>query len=158
MATGTGTKVGLRWLLRKDIPAVMKIEKASFEFPWTEEELVGCLRTTKCFGMVAELDSKVVGYMLYTLESESLMLNNLAVCPKHRREGIGEALVKKLFKKLAMLGTEPAKYRSIHLPLCETNLDAQLFFKHLGFKAVAVLHDFYDDTDRDAYLMEYAVT
>ena len=41
------------------------------------------------------------------------------------------------------------------LEVRETNLDAQLFFKQIGFRAVSVLRDFYDDSDEDAYLMQY---
>ena len=41
------------------------------------------------------------------------------------------------------------------LEVRETNLDAQLFFKGLDFRAISVLRDFYDDTVEDAYLMQY---
>jgi ribosomal-protein-alanine N-acetyltransferase len=37
----------------------------------------------------------------------------------------------------------------------ETNLPAQLFFRSLGFRAISVLKDFYQDTTEDAYLMHY---
>jgi len=41
------------------------------------------------------------------------------------------------------------------LEIRETNLSAQLFFRALGFRAVSVLRDFYEDTPEDAYLMQY---
>ena len=41
------------------------------------------------------------------------------------------------------------------LEVRETNLDAQLFFRAQGFRAVNVLRDFYEDTTEDAYLMQY---
>ena len=41
------------------------------------------------------------------------------------------------------------------LEVRETNLAAQLFFRSLSFRAVNVLHDFYDDTTEDAYVMQY---
>ena len=37
----------------------------------------------------------------------------------------------------------------------ETNLDAQLFFRENGFRAVSVLRSYYSDTPEDAYLMQY---
>ncbi|MEM6473569.1 MAG: ribosomal-protein-alanine N-acetyltransferase RimI, partial [Planctomycetota bacterium] len=43
----------------------------------------------------------------------------------------------------------------IMLEVRETNLEAQLFFKSLGFRAISVLRDFYDDTVEDAYLMQF---
>ena len=43
------------------------------------------------------------------------------------------------------------------LEVRESNLDAQCFFRAIGFKAVSVLRDFYDDTDEDAYVMQCRV-
>lgn len=37
----------------------------------------------------------------------------------------------------------------------ERNLPAQLFFRSLGYRAISVLKDFYEDTTEDAYLMQY---
>jgi ribosomal-protein-alanine N-acetyltransferase len=42
----------------------------------------------------------------------------------------------------------------ILLEVRETNLEAQLFFKQLGFRAISVLRDYYEDTTEDAYLMQ----
>ena len=55
-----------------------------------------------------------------------------------------------------LLGKLPHERRNrIMLEVRETNLEAQLFFKSIGFKAISVLRDFYDDTDEDAYLMQF---
>ena len=35
------------------------------------------------------------------------------------------------------------------------NLSAQVFFRSSGFKATSVLHEFYDDSPEDAYLMQF---
>ncbi len=43
----------------------------------------------------------------------------------------------------------------ILLEVRETNLDAQLFFRTEGFRAVSVLRDYYEDTPEDAYVMQY---
>lgn len=43
----------------------------------------------------------------------------------------------------------------IVLEVRETNLAAQVFFKNLGFRAMSVLRDYYDDTTEDAYVMHY---
>jgi ribosomal-protein-alanine N-acetyltransferase len=50
------------------------------------------------------------------------------------------------------------EYRNkLSLEVRETNLDAQLFFRRLGFQAISVLRDFYEETPEDAYLMEFEV-
>jgi [ribosomal protein S18]-alanine N-acetyltransferase len=43
----------------------------------------------------------------------------------------------------------------ILLEVRERNLPAQLFFRSLGYRAISVLKDFYEDSTEDAYLMQY---
>ena len=54
-------------MIRRDMPEVIPIETASFEFPWSEDDFVRCLRQRNCIGMVAEMDDQVVGFMIYEL-------------------------------------------------------------------------------------------
>jgi ribosomal-protein-alanine N-acetyltransferase len=55
-----------------------------------------------------------------------------------------------------LLGKLSSQRRTrITLEVRETNLAAQLFFRNSGFRATSVLHEFYDDSPEDAYLMQY---
>ena len=40
----------------------------------------------------------------------------------------------------------------------ERNLPAQLFFRELGFRAVSVARNYYEETQEDAYLMQYRLS
>lgn len=142
--------VHIRWMIRRDMPSVLAIEEASFEFPWSEEEFIRCLRQRNCIGMVAERDDEVVGFMIYELHKNRLHLLNFAVDPELRQQSIGRSMIEKLTSKLSM-----DRRNRILLEVRETNLDAQLFFKGVGFRAISVLRDFYEDTTEDAYLMQY---
>lgn len=137
-------------MIRRDMPAVLAIEEQSFEFAWTEDDFIRCLRQRNCIGMVAEQDDQVVGFMIYELHKNRLHVLNFAVAQHMRRQGIGRAMVGKLLSKLSH-----ERRNRIMLEVRETNLDAQLFFKQIGFRAVSVLRDFYDDSDEDAYVMQY---
>lgn len=142
--------VHIRWMIRRDMPEVLKIETESFEFPWAEEDFVRCLRQRNCIGMVAEFDDHVVGFMIYELHQERLHILNFCVAREFYRCNVGTVMVQKLISKLS------SQRRSrIRLEVRETNLAAQLFFRDMDFRAVSVLHDFYEDTVEDAYLMEY---
>jgi len=44
--------VHIRWMIRRDMPEVLDIESGSFEFPWSEEDFIRCLRQRNCIGMV----------------------------------------------------------------------------------------------------------
>ena len=144
------TCVHIRWMIRRDMPAVLGIEQSCFEFAWTEEDFIRCLRQRNCIGMVAERNDEIVGFMIYELHKNRLHILNFAVAPEQRRNGVGNAMCSKLFGKLSH-----ERRNRIMLEVRETNLDAQLFFKSLGFRAISVLRDFYDDTVEDAYLMQY---
>lgn len=142
--------VHIRWMIRRDMPEVLSIEQASFEFPWSEEDFIRCLRQRNCIGMVAEYDEKVVGFMIYELHKDQLHVLNFSVRPDVRRRGIGVQMVNKLIGKLSQ-----QRRNRILLEIRETNLAAQMFFKNLNFRAVSVLRDYYDDTVEDAYVMQY---
>ena len=124
--------------------------RARFEFPWSEEDFIRCLRQRNCIGMVAEHEERVVGFMIYELHKTRLHVLNFAVHPDFRRRGVGEAMVQKLISKLSQ-----QRRNRILLEVRETNLAAQLFFRTAGFRAISVLRDFYEDTTEDAYLMQY---
>ena len=146
----TSLSVHIRWMIRRDMPAVLAIENRSFEYAWNEEDFIRCLRQRNCIGMVAEVDDKVVGFMIYELHKNRLHILNFAVHPDARRSGVGHAMLGKLLGKLSH-----ERRNRIMLEVRETNLEAQLFFKSVGFKAVSVLRDFYEDTVEDAYLMQF---
>ncbi|WP_153556329.1 ribosomal protein S18-alanine N-acetyltransferase [Roseimaritima sediminicola] len=148
--TEQDTCVHIRWMIRRDMQAVLEIESTNFEFAWSEEDFIRCLRQRNCIGMVAERDERVVGFMIYELHKNRLHILNFAVAPEVKRQGIGRSMINKLMGKLSH-----ERRNRIMLEVRETNLDAQLFFRGLGFRAVSVLRDFYDDSTEDAYLMQY---
>jgi ribosomal-protein-alanine N-acetyltransferase len=143
-------RLHIRWMIRRDMAEVLEIEHQGFEFPWSEEDFIRCLRQRNCIGMVAEHDDRVIGFMIYELHRTRLHLLNFAVAQDCRRRRAGTQMLAKLLGKLSS-----QRRTRIVLEVRETNLAAQLFFRNLNFRAVSVLRDFYDDTTEDAYLMQY---
>ncbi len=147
-----GIGIHVRWMIRRDMPEVLSIEREAFEFPWSDDDFTRCLRQRNCIGMVAELADSVVAFMIYELHRTRMHVINFAVTRSHRRLGIGGRMMEKLCGKLS-----PERRSRVVLEVRETNLPAQLFFRALGFRAISVLKDFYQDTTEDAYLMEYCL-
>lgn len=145
--------VHIRWMIRRDMPEVLAIESQCFEFPWSEEDFIRCLRQRNCIGMVAEHNERVVGFMIYELHKNRLHILNFAVHEQMRRRRVGTQMVKKLASKLSR-----ERRNRLMLEIRETNLSAQLFFRDAGFRAISVLRAFYDDTPEDAYLMQFRYT
>jgi ribosomal-protein-alanine N-acetyltransferase len=144
--------VQFRWMIRRDMPAVLAIESSSFEFPWSEEKFIRVLRQRDCIGMVAERNEEVAGFMIYELHKTRIHILSLAVHPEVRREGVGKAMTEKLVSKLSY-----QRRNRIVLEVRETNLSAQLFFRQLGFRANRILKDFYEETSEDAFVMDFRV-
>jgi ribosomal-protein-alanine N-acetyltransferase len=143
-------RVHIRWMIRRDMPEVLQTEQASFDYAWTEEDFLRCLRQRNCIGMVAEQGEKVVGFMIYELHKTKLHILNFAVHPAYRRAGVGVQMVAKLISKLS-------SHRRVRITLevRETNLTAQLFFRSQGFRAMRVLRTYYEDSGEDAFLLQY---
>jgi ribosomal-protein-alanine N-acetyltransferase len=143
-------RVHIRWMIRRDMSEILDIEAQSFEFPWSEDDFVRCLRQRNCIGMVAEHGDQVIGFMIYELHKSRLHILNFAVHPDVRQHRVGVQMVNKLIGKLSH-----QRRTRILLEVRERNLPAQVFFRTLGFRAISVLRDFYEDTVEDAYLMEF---
>src|SRR5690349_16260272 len=89
----------IRRMVRRDMPQVLEIENADFEFPWTEENFLKTLRQRNAIGMVMDAeedDTKVLGFLIYELHKARLHLLNLAVHPNHRRSKVGTHLLSSL--------------------------------------------------------------
>lgn len=143
-------RLQIRWMIRRDMAQVLEIESENFEFPWSEDEFIRCLRQRNCIGMVADLDDQVAGFMIYELHKTRLHILNFAVAKSWQRRGVGSRMVQKLAAKLSS-----QRRTRVTLEVRETNLAAQIFFRKQNFRAVNVLRDFYEDTTEDAYLMQY---
>lgn len=143
-------------MIRRDMQDIHRIENALFcDQAWTEEDFVRCLRQRNCIGMTAEnYEGDIVGYMIYELHRTRLHLLNFAVDPGYHRKGIGRQMIGKLVAKLSH-----QRRTKIVTEVRESNLSALYFFKSMGFLAVGLLKDYYQEPghecDDDAILLEY---
>jgi ribosomal-protein-alanine N-acetyltransferase len=158
MTQKTKTDVSINWMVRMQLPQVVRIERDSFQFNWSEEDFRAALRQQNMIGMVAtgnhrDADDRIIlGFMIYELHKTKLHLLNIAVDPPCRGNGIGTAMVEKLINKLSM-----QRRQSIVTEVRETNLGAQLFFRAMGFQAIGTLRRAYLDTDEDAISFRYSL-
>ena len=125
-------RIHIRWMIRRDMAEVIAIEKESFEFPWSEDDFIRCLRQRNCIGMVAEMDDQVVGFMIYELHKNRLHILNFAVADRYRRLGIGTQMVSKLAGKPPIV-PQPHPARDSRNQLAgSTVLPQQRFSSRLG--------------------------
>lgn len=139
-----------RWMIRRDLPEAMAIEHSSQTHPWLENDFLVMLRQRRTIGMVCEHDSRVLGYIVYTCHRKQVLIDNLAVHPDHRREGVGRVMVGRLIGKL-----ECQRRNQIMVNVRESDLATQLFLQRLGFLAFHIYYGYFVDNDEAAYEMVY---
>ena len=144
-------RVHLRSMKRRDLPEVLAIEADSFEFPWLKEDFLDYLKQRNYIGMVAEHKDLVVGFMIYEYNKTRFQVLKVATAPDFLRRGVGTQMVSRLLGKLS----SAQRHSWVFLDVRETNLAAQLFFRSVGFRAVFISREYYEDTSEDGYLMEY---
>lgn len=135
-------QVCIRWLLRRDMPEVMEIERAANGSQYTEDQLIEMMRQRNCIGMVVDFGEHVHGYMVYELHGDSVRLIHLAVHPESQRSGLGRTLLGKLIAKLNQQRRQ-AVVAVVPFKIVETCS----FFKKQGFRCV--------HCNQDEVIMEY---
>jgi ribosomal-protein-alanine N-acetyltransferase len=126
--------IHMRWAIRRDLGAILAIERKSFVEPWTEEDFLRWLKLPCNIALVAEYDDETVGYVFYQLHRSNLEICNFAVHPLYRRLGVGEAMIDKLTKKLSPYGRQ-----RLLADVSECNTPMHLFLRSQGFRAVRTL-------------------
>lgn len=140
----------IRYMIRRDMPEVVKIEQASYEAPWTQADFKECLSHHNHMGMVIESKEQIIGFMVYGLLKDSIHLLNIAICPSLRRLGCAESLVDKLKSKLTV-----QRRKEIIAYTRESNLEAQLFLRKMGFFCFDIDQDYYTEFAEPAYCFSY---
>lgn len=130
------------------VPGAAGLEKESLSTAWSETQL----RTLPDYAvyLVAVSGETVCGTgCLYCIGGEA-ELQNLAVAPAKRRQGIGEALLNALSEKASARGCE-----AMFLEVASRNEPAKRLYEKCGFAPVGVRKGFYRDDD--AILMKKAL-
>jgi ribosomal-protein-alanine N-acetyltransferase len=137
--TTTTTKPGIRWMIRKDMPDVLRIEAACFGHSgWTEGDFVKVLRQRDIIAHVVLDGEQVVGYMVYQMQKSCLYLINFAVDPQHQRRGFGRALIEKLKSKINANSVSRNRFT---LHVAEHELPLQLFLRACGVRCEESIQD-----------------
>lgn len=130
-------KPRLRPMREADLNAVLEVERASYEFPWTRAIFRDCLRVGYyCF--VYEAPGSLVGHGIMSVAAEECHLLNICVHPEHQRRGLGRALVNFL-----LLFAQRKRAQVALLEVRVSNLGAYRLYTHLGFDEIGIRKDYY---------------
>lgn len=124
----------LRFMLRKHLAAVSRVDAASFCDPWGRQQFERVLTSETDVGIVAIVEGLVVGFCVYEVHGLSVRIHSLAVLPEYRRRGIGSRLLAGIKKR-----NGNTFQRAVSACVHERNNGAIGFFRANQFRAVEVV-------------------
>ena len=133
---------------RGHIPAIAALERACFSRPWSEGALEEELyNDTACFLVAEGEDGSVLGYAGLHVILDEGYIDNVAVDPAYRRQGVADALL----DVFCRFGAE--KLAFLTLEVRESNAPAIALYEKHGFYTEGRRKDYYDDPKEDALLL-----
>ena len=127
----------LRLMVPADVDAVLAIEQAAYDFPWTEGILRDCLRVGySCW--VLERRDRIVGYLILSVAAGEAHLLNLCVHPECRRQGLGRRLLEHALEVAGRLGAD-----TLYLEVRVSNAAAIALYREYGFNEIGVRRGYY---------------
>lgn len=144
--------VEIRAMTRRDLHAVLRIERASFGVPWTMSTFRSLMERPATGLWVAESAGGIVGYAVVWAVLDQAELGNVAVADGWRRRGLASRLVETVVTWLGDQGV-----REVFLEVRESNRGAQALYARLGFEAVGRRAGYYSRPKEDALVLRRAV-
>jgi len=149
----------MAWIIERavtdrDLDAVLQIETATFTNPWTREMYLREMdnpRVSYIYLLRPDADNRdgaVAGFCSFWLVFDELHINNLAIRPEFRRQGMATALLE---QAMALAAREGA--RRATLEVRRSNAPARRVYERLGFEVAGVRRNYYANPTEDALIL-----
>lgn len=142
------SEFALRWMRLQDMDEIVEIEEQCFPYPWDKNDFDICLHKKDHVGIVATIDKKLVGYMIFCFNKKIYSVLSIAVDPKYQKKGCGTKMIDYIKTKVRSSSEGPKN--QIHLIVSDQNLGCHNFLKSIGFVAIAVEKEYFGPF-HDAY-------
>jgi ribosomal-protein-alanine N-acetyltransferase len=139
-------EIAVRRLAYSDLPAVLAIERRSFQTPWSLAMFVLELSKPSGICLAAEGDEELIGYLVCSRYADVWHLMNVAVTPAWRRQGVASRLLECLFEETGA----DARYT---LEVRTSNRGAIAMYRRFGFRPAGHRRRYYHDNGEDALVM-----
>lgn len=151
------TEYQLRTMSKQDLPEIMRIERGSYQLPWTEKIFSDCL-DVGYLTLVAETEQRLHGFVVFSVAVGESHILNLCVDPDHRHCGIAETLMQQALANAIVHGAE-----TMFLEVRVSNRAAIALYEKLRFVETGRRENYYNiagvnDRREDALLMARDLT
>lgn len=132
------------------LPQVLRIERAGYDFPWTEGIFSDCIRVGYSSWVLRNTVDEVLGYALMSLAVDEAHVLNICTAPSCRRQGAASFLMRHLLQIATAAGLD-----EMLLEVRRSNTAALALYQALDFRQIAVRKGYYPagDEREDALLL-----
>lgn len=133
-----------------DLDGVLEVEAESFTNPWTRDMYSWELRNRAvCHILIVRTDDcRVAGFCAFWLVLDEIHINNLAMRPQFRAQGIGTALLHRVLTDAKTLEAKRAT-----LEVRASNAAALRLYERLGFYVAGTRRNYYTSPVEDALVL-----
>ena len=154
VAVNTGTEVHLEALTIGRLDALLDIENAAYEFPWSRGNFIDSMASGYAIQLLCA-GEHLLGYFVAMRGVDEVHLLNLTVTPQHHRQGWSLVLLQAL-----ALWARGIQAQWLWLEVRAGNERAQAVYQRFGFRSVGVRPRYYPAADgarEDAVVMSFSL-
>jgi [ribosomal protein S18]-alanine N-acetyltransferase len=130
-------EVIIRPMRAVDVAEVVAIERAAYQFPWSEGIFRDCLRVGYLCRVIT-VNRQVMAYGVMSLGAGEAHILNLCVSEEYRCRGVGRRLLESLLERASAGGMSEA-----FLEVRPSNTTAIRLYLALGFEQVGMRRGYY---------------
>jgi ribosomal-protein-alanine N-acetyltransferase len=122
----------------EDLPEVLAVEQAAYDFPWTHGNFVDSLRAGHSTWTMRDSGGGLIAYAVVMIALDEAHLLNLTVAPACQRFGFGWRMLEAMAENARGYGA-----RTMLLEVRPSNIAAQQMYERYGFVHIGVRRGYY---------------
>lgn len=130
------------------VDEVLEISKLSLSETWSKDSFIRELENPLSHYLIAKKDNKIVGFIGFWIVVGEATINNIAIHPNYRGNGISNILMDSMLDVCKSQNTF-----AITLEVRSSNTTAQNLYKKYGFVEEGIRKNYYSDNGEDAIIM-----
>lgn len=142
----------------RDLPALSELEQRCFSDPWSESALSAALEHPNYIVLCARKDvpadtrtlhqKPLAGLMIASIAADECSIQDVAVAPVFRRQGLGLLLFQSMEKQMTGRGS-----KFFFLEVRESNRPARRLYEKMGYHAIGTRRRYYQNPEENAVIM-----
>jgi ribosomal-protein-alanine N-acetyltransferase len=133
-------QVDIRPMHELDVPVIVAIERAAYQFPWSEGIFRDCLRVGYVCRVV-DVGAELAGYGIMSVGAGEAHILNVCIRDEYRCRGLARKILLYLLDRARTAGMYEA-----FLEVRPSNIAAARLYHALGFEQVGVRRGYYQAT------------